>query len=357
MGEVDTERQALNVARMRLLGAEVDPGHDRLAHPQGRDQRGAARLGRPTSTTRTTCSARSPARTRSRDGARLPPGHRPRPARRCSSASAGCPTRLALRRRRLQRDRHLPRLLPTTGRAAGRLRGRRRRRRRPAGTRATSPAGSPGVLHGADAYLLQDETARPSSRTRSRPGWTTRASARARAAAGHRPRGVPPVTDAEAMDGVRAAVPHRGDHPGDRDGARARRRAEAGPGARAGRGALVNLSGRGDKDVDTAANVVRHDRRRECGGGERHGIAEADLTARIGRPRRPPPPAPTRGACSDDRPRQQARRRTRSGGVGAIFERCRAEGRPRSSATCRRATRRSTAPSTLIGRWSTGAAT
>ena len=27
MGEVDTERQALNVARMRLLGAEVVAGH------------------------------------------------------------------------------------------------------------------------------------------------------------------------------------------------------------------------------------------------------------------------------------------------------------------------------------------
>ena len=66
MGEVDTERQALNVARMRLLGAEVDPGDDRLAHAQGRDQRGAARLGHQRRHARTTCSARSPARTRSR---------------------------------------------------------------------------------------------------------------------------------------------------------------------------------------------------------------------------------------------------------------------------------------------------
>ena len=66
MGEEDTRRQALNVARMRLLGAEVVPVTDRLAHAQGRDQRGDARLGRPTSTRRTTCSAPSPARTRSR---------------------------------------------------------------------------------------------------------------------------------------------------------------------------------------------------------------------------------------------------------------------------------------------------
>ncbi len=33
MGEVDTERQALNVARMRLLGAEVVVGHRRARAP------------------------------------------------------------------------------------------------------------------------------------------------------------------------------------------------------------------------------------------------------------------------------------------------------------------------------------
>jgi tryptophan synthase beta chain len=31
MGEVDMERQALNVFRMRLLGAEVRPGAERAA--------------------------------------------------------------------------------------------------------------------------------------------------------------------------------------------------------------------------------------------------------------------------------------------------------------------------------------
>ena len=45
MGEKDTRRQALNVARMRLLGAEVIPVSNGSAHPQGRDQRGHARLG------------------------------------------------------------------------------------------------------------------------------------------------------------------------------------------------------------------------------------------------------------------------------------------------------------------------
>ena len=45
MGEEDTRRQALNVARMRLLGAEVISVATGSAHSQGRDQRGDARLG------------------------------------------------------------------------------------------------------------------------------------------------------------------------------------------------------------------------------------------------------------------------------------------------------------------------
>ena len=45
MGEVDIERQALNVFRMRLLGAEVDPVHAGQPHAEGRHQRGHAGLG------------------------------------------------------------------------------------------------------------------------------------------------------------------------------------------------------------------------------------------------------------------------------------------------------------------------
>ena len=55
MGAEDMARQALNVFRMRILGATVvavDIGHP---HAEGRDQRGHARLGRRTPTTRTTC--------------------------------------------------------------------------------------------------------------------------------------------------------------------------------------------------------------------------------------------------------------------------------------------------------------
>ena len=45
MGEVDIARQALNVYRMKLLGAEVRPRTVRQSNPQGRRQRGDARLG------------------------------------------------------------------------------------------------------------------------------------------------------------------------------------------------------------------------------------------------------------------------------------------------------------------------
>ena len=45
MGAVDVERQALNVFRMKLLGAEVVPVSGGSAHVEGRDQRSAARLG------------------------------------------------------------------------------------------------------------------------------------------------------------------------------------------------------------------------------------------------------------------------------------------------------------------------
>ena len=46
MGECDIERQQPNVFRMHLLGAEVRPGRLGLAHAEGCDERGFARLGR-----------------------------------------------------------------------------------------------------------------------------------------------------------------------------------------------------------------------------------------------------------------------------------------------------------------------
>ena len=66
MGEEDTRRQALNVARMRLLGAEVVPVTHRLAHAQGRHQRGDARLGHQRRDHALLHRHGRPARTRSR---------------------------------------------------------------------------------------------------------------------------------------------------------------------------------------------------------------------------------------------------------------------------------------------------
>ena len=161
-----------------------------------------------------------------------------------------------LRRRRLQRDRHLPRLPrrrrrcacsasrpAATGVETGRHAAPHHRRRRRACCTAPAPTS------------CRTRTGRPSSRTRSRPAWTTRASGPSTPGC-TTPAGpsYQPVTDAEAMEAFRAAVPHRGDHPGDRERARAGRRAarSAASSART-RSILVNLSGRGDKDVDTAA--------------------------------------------------------------------------------------------------------
>ena len=58
MGEEDTRRQALNVARMRMLGARGRAGYDRQPHAQGRDQRGVPGLGHVGRRRRTTASAR-----------------------------------------------------------------------------------------------------------------------------------------------------------------------------------------------------------------------------------------------------------------------------------------------------------
>ena len=119
MGEEDTRRQALNVARMRMLGAEVVPvttGSRTLKDAMNEAMRNWVttvdghpllhRLGRR-------------ATPLPDDGARLPARHRRRGARadaRRDRPAAGRGDRL--RRRRLERHRHLPRLHP--GRRASR---------------------------------------------------------------------------------------------------------------------------------------------------------------------------------------------------------------------------------------------
>lgn len=75
MGEVDTERQALNVARMNLLGATV-VRNPRLTHPQGRYQRSDARLGNQCRFDTLLAGNRRRSSPVPRHGARLPLDHR-----------------------------------------------------------------------------------------------------------------------------------------------------------------------------------------------------------------------------------------------------------------------------------------
>ena len=158
MGAEDVERQALNVLRMQLLGAKVhavDVGH---AHAQGRDERGAARLGHERRDTLLPHRLGRRAAPVSDDGARSAGGDRPRGARAAARARRAAARRVRrLRRRRLERDGAVPRL-------------RRRRRAwqlfgvEAAGEgiatgrhAATLSAGRVGVLHGSKSYVLTDD--------------------------------------------------------------------------------------------------------------------------------------------------------------------------------------------------------
>ena len=164
MGAVDVERQKPNVFRMKMLGAEVRAGAVRLEDAQGRDERGAARLGDQ-------CRrhvllhrhGRGPAPL-SDDGARLPVGHRPRDARadawrpkaacrtRSSPASAAARTPWACSIRS-----STSRQIEIYGvEAAG--------HGLDSGLHAASIAGGrPGVLHGNRTYLLMND-GRPDQR-------------------------------------------------------------------------------------------------------------------------------------------------------------------------------------------------
>ena len=130
MGEEDTRRQALNVARMRMLGAEVVPVTVRQPHPQGRHQRGVPRLGGQRR------QHPLPARHRRRPapvpghGPRLPARHRRRGAR---DRSWSCTGRLpdavvACVGGGSNAIGVFHAFIPDAGRAAVRLRGRRRGR-------------------------------------------------------------------------------------------------------------------------------------------------------------------------------------------------------------------------------------
>ncbi len=181
MGRVDTERQALNVARMRLLGAEVvavSPAAQTLKDAMNEAMRDWVRQRRPPPTT---SSARSPGRTRSRGWCASSSGSSATEARaqmlgrygRLPDAVAACVGGGSNAIGHLRRLHRRPR-----GRAV-RLRGRRRR----GGDRHDTPRAIIGGSVGraprhARPTSCRTTTVRPGSRTRSRPGWTTPASGR-----------------------------------------------------------------------------------------------------------------------------------------------------------------------------------
>ena len=157
MGAVDVERQALNVFRMKLLGAKVHPVKDGTATLKDamnealrdwvtnvRDHALRDRLGgRPAPVSDARARAAGGDRPR---GARADPGGGGAPARRVRR----------LRGRRLERDGPLPRVRSRRRREAVRRRGGGRRGRDPA-PRRHAGEGRVGVLHGARSYVLCDD--------------------------------------------------------------------------------------------------------------------------------------------------------------------------------------------------------
>ena len=263
MGSVDTRRQALNVARMHLLGAKVvpvDSGSATLKDAINEALRDWVASVDHTAYLFGTAAGPHPFPSMVRDftrgigdEARAAVPRAVRPAARRDRR---------LRRRRLQRDRAVHRRSSTT-------RTSRSTASSPAATgvdtgrhAATIHAGDSGVLHGARTYVLQDEDGQTIeshsiSAGLDYPGVGPQhahlaKTGRADLPARHRRRG----------DGrARAAQPHRGDHPRHRVGARRRRRLDVAERARPPRRArchvLINLCGRGDKDMEHRDRVVR----------------------------------------------------------------------------------------------------
>ena len=179
MGSVDTERQALNVARMHLLGAKVvavDSGSATLKDAINEALRDWVSSVDHTAYLFGTAAGPHPFPTH---GPRVLPRHRrrgPRPVPRAVRRPAGRDRRL--RRRRLQRDRPVHRVPRGRGRRDLRLRGRAETASRPVATRRRSTPASAACCTAPARSCSRTRTARPSSPTRSPPGSTTPGSAR-----------------------------------------------------------------------------------------------------------------------------------------------------------------------------------
>ena len=253
MGEVDTERQALNVFRMRLLGAEVRPVSSRAAAPS------RTRSTRP-------CGTGSPPSRRTHYCLGSVMGPHPYPwmvrefqrvvgdeaREQCRAVLGGADPDLVVA------------CVGGGSNAAGTFAGFVDTPARLVGVEAAGGSaigrGIPGVLHGMRSYLLQDEwgqilEAAVHLRRSRLPGHRSRARLPVRAGPGLLLHG-----DRRRGAGrLAAAGPHRGDHP--RPGAGPRPglagRARCAPARwRQGSTVLVTLSGRGDKDAEQVMRVL-----------------------------------------------------------------------------------------------------
>ena len=206
MGAEDIRRQAPNVLRMRALGTEVREVTSGTRDAQGRDQRGDARLGHERRARPTTSWARRSGRIRIpalvRDLQRVIGDEAAEQVRDARGPAAG--RRDRVRRRRLERDRPAQ---PVHRRAAGAAGGRRGGG---GGARRPPRRGAGGRLAGRPARIALvpapgRRRAGDRRRTRSRPGWTTRASGpQLSALFDGGPAGDPvSATDDEALEGVR----------------------------------------------------------------------------------------------------------------------------------------------------------
>ena len=237
MGAEDTRRQALNVARMQLLGAEVVPvesGSRTLKDAINEAMRDWVANVDHTHYLFGTAAGPHPFPAMVRDFQRVIgdearaavlelTGALPDAVVACvggGSNAIGHVHRVPRRRRR----------------AARRLRGRRRRRRHRPARRDDQPAARRACCTAPAPTCCRTRTARPCeshsiSAGLDYPGVGPEHAYLAR----HRPGDVRARHRRRGDGRVRAALPHRGHHPGDRVRARARRRAAARPRARPGR--------------------------------------------------------------------------------------------------------------------------
>ncbi len=233
-----------------------------LAHPQGRHQRCAARLGRERRHDALRARHRRRPPSLPGHGARLPQDHRRGGACTGARAHRSTPRRgHRVRGRRQQRHRHLPCLPRRSVRGPLRLRGggrgtphRPSRGDHDEGTPRGAPRRPlvPAAGRGRPDDRIPLDLGRPRLPGR-RPG--------ACLAARHRPRDLPADHRRRGDAGVPAAGAHGGHHPRHRVGARARRNHEARPRARPGgddpRESLgARRQGHGDRRTGTSSSSI-----------------------------------------------------------------------------------------------------